>query len=88
MAKAKEKGIGKVIGEAIDKEIEKEGCKDNKKWHHHAGGGDAVYGIGLIGALVYFIQHAAGFWMGVLGILKAIVWPAILIYRLLGMAGM
>ena len=40
----------------------------------------AVYGLGLIGAAVYFISHAAGFWMGVLGVLKAIVWPAFLIY--------
>jgi hypothetical protein len=43
----------------------------------------AVYGIGLIGALVYFIQNAVGFWMGALGVLKALVWPAILVYKLL-----
>ena len=41
----------------------------------------AIYGLGLIGAAVYFISHAAGFWMGVLGILKAIVWPAFLVYE-------
>lgn len=41
-----------------------------------------VYGIGLIGALVYFISHATSFWMGVLGVLKAIVWPAFLVYKL------
>lgn len=41
----------------------------------------AVYGLGLIGALVYFIQHATSFWIGILGILKAIVWPAFLVYR-------
>jgi len=40
----------------------------------------AVYGLGLIGAAVYFISHAASFWMGVFGFLKAIVWPAILVY--------
>lgn len=40
----------------------------------------AVYGLGLIGAAVYFISHAASFWLGVLGFLKAIVWPAILVY--------
>jgi len=44
---------------------------------------NAVYGLGFIGALVYFIQHAASFWLGVLGFLKALVWPAILIYKLL-----
>lgn len=47
------------------------------------GGGMPVYGLGFIGALVYYIQTADGFWMGVLGILKAIVWPAFLIYEAL-----
>ena len=48
-----------------------------------AGGGNAVYGLGLIGALVYYIQAADGFWGVVLGILKALVWPAFVIYDLL-----
>jgi hypothetical protein len=47
-------------------------------------GGGAVYGLGMIGAAVYFIQHAANFGEGVLGLLKAIVWPAFLIYQALG----
>jgi len=41
----------------------------------------AVYGLGLIGAMVYYISVATGFWMGVLGFLKAIVWPAFLVYE-------
>jgi hypothetical protein len=41
----------------------------------------AVYGLGFIGSAVYFISVATGFWMGVLGFLKAIVWPAILVYE-------
>ena len=49
-----------------------------------AGGGNAVYGLGLIGALVYYIGHADGFWIGVLGVLKAIVWPVFVVYELLG----
>jgi hypothetical protein len=44
---------------------------------------NAVYGLGLIGALVYYIQQADGFWMGVVGIIKAILWPAFLVYELL-----
>ena len=43
----------------------------------------AIYGLGLIGAAIYFISHATGFWMGVLGFLKALVWPAFLVYDLL-----
>ena len=43
------------------------------------------YGLAVIGAAIYYIQNADTFWMGVLGILKAIVWPAFLIYKLLGL---
>jgi hypothetical protein len=43
---------------------------------------NAVYGLGFIGAAIYFISTAAGFWAGVLGFLKAIVWPAFLVYEL------
>ena len=45
------------------------------------GASEAVYGLGLIGAWVYFIGHATTFWMGVLGFLKGIVWPALLVYE-------
>jgi len=44
-------------------------------------GGNAVYGLGFIGAAVYFIGHAGSFWLGVFGFLKAMVWPALLIYQ-------
>lgn len=43
----------------------------------------ALYGLGFIGAAIYFLQTATGFWIGVLGILKALVWPAFLVYYLL-----
>jgi hypothetical protein len=52
------------------------GMRDN-------GASTAVYGMAFVGALVYFIQHATSLWGGVLGILKAIMWPAVLIYKLL-----
>ena len=50
--------------------------------------GGGVYGLAFVGALVYFIQHATTLWMGVLGILKAIVWPAMIIYKVLGLLGL
>lgn len=43
---------------------------------------NAVYGLGFIGAAIYFISGATGFWMGVLGFLKAIVWPAFFVYEI------
>jgi hypothetical protein len=42
---------------------------------------NAVYGLGLIGAAIYFISTATSFWVGVLGFLKAIVWPVFLVYE-------
>jgi hypothetical protein len=57
--------------------------KDRRAWGGRGGAADAVYGLGLIGALVYYLQHAHGFWAVVLGILKALVWPAFLVYHLL-----
>lgn len=47
------------------------------------GAGGAVYGLGVIGAAVYYIQQAATFWLGAWGLLKALVWPGILVYELL-----
>lgn len=54
---------------------------------HGSSSASAVYGLGFIGAAIYFIAHAAGFWHGVLGILKAIVWPAYLVYLALKALG-
>lgn len=64
--------------------------KYNYKYKHwHKGGGNgAVYCLGFIGALIYFIQHANTFGAGLLGILKAIVWPAMLVYHLFGFLGL
>ena len=42
-----------------------------------------TYGFAFIGALLYYLQHAASFGEGVLGFLKALVWPALLVYKLL-----
>jgi hypothetical protein len=47
----------------------------------------AVYGLGFIGAAIYFISQATTFWTGVLGFLKALVWPAFLVYEALKSLG-
>jgi uncharacterized membrane protein len=61
----------------------KEKCGSFNKHHHHYGGGSscAVYGLGLIGALVYYFQQPLTFQEGVMVFLKALVWPAFLIYK-------
>jgi hypothetical protein len=43
----------------------------------------AIYGMALIGSLIYYIQHAASFWIVLLGIVKAIFWPAVIMYKVL-----
>jgi len=44
-------------------------------------------GLGFIGSLVYYLSTATSFWMGVVGVLKAIVWPAFLIYQVFRFLG-
>ena len=37
----------------------------------------------FIGAAIYYISHATSFWLGTVGILKALVWPAFLVFEAL-----
>jgi len=50
---------------------------------YKGGSSDSVYGLGFIGALVYYIGRAKTFQEGVTGFFKAIVWPAILVYEVM-----
>lgn len=77
------------IEKRIEKKIEKwaksfgsKGCKSNSAT------GGIVYCLGFIGSVYYYIQHATDFWNGALGILKALVWPAIIVYKALEFFGM
>jgi hypothetical protein len=56
-------------------------CGNSIKRNSGCGG---AYFLGMIGAAVYYIQQSETFWAGVLALLKAIVWPAFLVYKLLG----
>ena len=47
----------------------------------------ALYGMGVIGAAVYYVTNACGFWMGAFGLLKALFWPAFLVYEALTYLG-
>ncbi len=42
-----------------------------------------VYLLTVIGAAVYFVGVANGFWSVVLALLKSLVWPAFVVYRAL-----
>lgn len=55
----------------------------DKNWKGvHYGGSGAFYGLGLVGALIYYLQHSTTLLQALLGIVKAILWPAILTFRL------
>ncbi|MFH1326833.1 MAG: hypothetical protein ABIH59_01770 [archaeon] len=54
---------------------------------NNVGNGGCIYGVGFIGALVYYLSTANGFWMGVLGFLKSLVWPGFLVYEALKFLG-
>jgi hypothetical protein len=49
--------------------------------------GGGMYFLGLIGALIYYISTATGFWNGVLGVLKSLVWPVFLVLEVLKFIG-
>ena len=55
-------------------------CTPHCRTHHHGSAG-AIYGFGFIGAAAYYITTSTGFWMGVWGVIKAIVWPVFLVYE-------
>ena len=48
-------------------------------------GWSSMYGLAFLGALVYFIQHSTSFWGGVLGVIEAIFWPGVILYKVLEM---
>ncbi|PIN89316.1 hypothetical protein COU60_04150 [Candidatus Pacearchaeota archaeon CG10_big_fil_rev_8_21_14_0_10_34_76] len=62
-------------------------CSCKSKSCNATGCGGAFYGLGFIGAAIYYISTATGFWVGVLGIIKALVWPAFLVYEILKFLG-
>jgi hypothetical protein len=56
-------------------------AKDKVKVVNQAGPMGFVLFMSFVGALVYFVQRADGFWNVIVAVLKAAVWPAFLIHR-------
>jgi len=81
------KGGKNMVKKKIKNNMFTRGREDKCCWHHGKGCGGAFYGLGFIGSAIYYISNATGFWMGVLGILKSIVWPAFLVFELLKLVG-
>lgn len=46
-----------------------------------------LYGLGFLGAVVYYFSTATSFFVGFVGFLKALVWPGFLVFELLKFLG-
>lgn len=54
----------------------------HRNFHNTCKPGGGIYGLGLIGSAVFFIGQASTFREGFIGFLKALVWPAFMVYEL------
>jgi hypothetical protein len=84
MAAKKDKITEKQVKEWIEravKKFENMDCREKKGIRKHTSSGGAVWFLGFIGAAYYYLQGAATFGAAVVGLLKAIVWPAFLAYH-------
>lgn len=55
----------------------------NRKVRAGAASASPFYVLGMIGALVYYLEVANGFWAVVLAFLKSAVWPAFFTHDIL-----
>jgi hypothetical protein len=46
-------------------------------------GSGAIYCLGILGALVYFLNHAQGIKEIIVGIIMAFFWPGVFVYKAL-----
>jgi hypothetical protein len=50
--------------------------------------GGAIYSLGILGAAVYYVQASTSFFGALIGVVKALFWPAFLIYRMFQVWGL
>jgi hypothetical protein len=55
-------------------------CCEHKKSYGCSGG---FYGLGVIGSAVYYITNATSIGMGIWGVIKALLWPAFIVFELM-----
>lgn len=59
------------------------GKKKEKKHGGSGGSSGALYFVGFVGSIVYWMQAAVGFGAVITAILKSMIWPAYIVYKLL-----
>ena len=62
---------------------QKQEQKQQRQRARGASPGEAVYGLGLVGALVWYWQQAQSPGERAVSVVKALVWPAFLVYAAL-----
>jgi hypothetical protein len=72
------KNVKKKVKKSLKKKFKNVNVNVNGK-----GNPSVFYFLGMIGSAIYFISTADGFWDGVLGVLKSLVWPAFLVFEAL-----
>ncbi len=83
MKKTTEKKVKAAVKACCDEDWSKK-----REWRcadHGCGG--VAYFLGFLGAATHYIGAATGFWVGVLGFLKACIWPFFLVLELLKFLG-
>lgn len=75
------KSEDKTEKEIDKKEVEETTYKKKDYSRKCKTGNGCIYGLGFIGSAIFFIGKASSFGAGVVGFLKAIVWPAIMTYE-------
>ena len=83
-SKSKPKTSVSIKIDDLGKLVEKAKCCTTTKASNCGG----AYCLGALGAAIYYISTATGFWVGVLGVLKALVWPAFLVFQVMKYLGM
>ena len=78
-----ERGIEKGITNTAKKALKNSTCKHKEVSCNGASGW--IYFLGIIGAAIHYISTTTGFWNIVLALLKAIVWPAMIVLKILGL---
>lgn len=53
------------------------------KVQHQTATSGALYGLGVLGAWVYFWQEAEGFWWHIFAIIEGFFWPAFIVHEAL-----
>lgn len=60
-----------------------QGCDCSCGHKSGRGGGDAVYGLGVVGAAFYFMPNASSLAEWLWHLFQTLTWPAFLVYELL-----